>query len=221
MATDWSGLTVDILPSMTLLELLKSYLGITGTEDDVALTLALNQTGPAVERYLDRVIAQREKVENFARHFGTVVLHDLPVAEPVVVTLDGVEQTDYEWFKSRGDLAHVSRIGTSWDMPLDWRKYEQATITYTAGYMPIPADLAQAITYAASDMYKSEGTGSLPGGGSGGSGDVKSLTLYDVGSVTYDVGSSTSGSSGGVVSGSGVLNETVTNMIESYRRIIA
>jgi len=204
----------------TLLDLLKLFLGIDpgDTTNDEALTRALNMAGDMVETYLDRIVVKRETAEFFPHHFGTVILHDLPFdpTAPIVVTLDGVNQVDYKVFRSRGQLAHLSRIGQSRDSPMDWRPYEQVIVTYTAGFDPIPSDLAQAIVYVAADLYASEGTGATPGGSSGA---VKSMTIQDVGSIAYDVGGSSS-AGGGAYGSPGVISDVSAQMIARYKRMM-
>jgi len=219
MALDWSALIVDVTGDPTLLDELKAFLGITDTLQDAELTSALNKSGPMVETYLDRVIAAREVTEEYAHHFGTVTLHNLPVdtAAPVTVTLNGVDQTDYSIWLNRGKMGHLSRTGVSRDTPLDWRKYDQVDVVYTAGYSPIPSDLAQGIVWTAADMYASDGTGAAPGGASGA---VKSMSINDVGSISYDVGGSSGGGSG-IWSAPGVISEQSAQIVSRYKRMSA
>ena len=202
----------------TLLALFKEFLGIPpeDTTNDEALSQALNMAGDAVETYLDRAVVKRTLEEYFPQHFGTVVLHDLPydTAVPVAVTLDGETQDDYSVFLSRGKLAHLTRTGCRHDQPMDWRPYQQVIVTYTAGFDPIPSDLANAIIYTANEFYSSVGTGAVPGGASG---DIKSMSIYDVGSMSFDVG----GSSDGSVSATGVIPSTAAEMLLRYRRMVA
>lgn len=206
-----------------LLPLLKEYLGIdpNDTTDDAKLTKALNSAGAAIETYLDRIIPKQSVDEYFAHHFGTVVLHDFPVdtTVEVLVNLNGAAQTDYKIYQDNARLGHLSRIGHRPDMPMDWRIYDQVTVTYTAGYDPIPTDLADAIVYLAGLVYNNYGTGSIPGGG--GSGDVKSMTIHDVGSMTFDVGSSSSGDNGGAFPAAGAIPDAAAEMVSRYKRMSA
>lgn len=223
--TNWATIPVDIDPTLTLLEMLKGNLGIESynTMNDAGLTMALNIAGPQIENYLQRAIAKQAVEEYFPHHFGTVVLQHpkIDLAEPVTVTLEGVEQTGYSIYMMVGQVGHLTRTGYRQDQPMDWRPYAQVTVAYTAGYDALPTDLASAICYLAADVYKAEGTGQLPGGGAGGTGEVKTLTMYDVGSVTYDVGSESSGGSGGTASGTGIISSTVANMVYPYKRMKA
>ena len=184
---------------------------------------ALNMAGDFIETYLDRVIAKRPVDEYFPHHFGTVELHNMPVdtAEPVNVFLDGIQQGDYSVWLRRGKTAFLSKSGIRQDMPMDWRGFNQVTVTYTAGFDPIPSDLANAIIWTAALIFQSQGQGTIPGGG-GGSGEVKSMTIYDVGSISYDVGSSAS--SGGSVdsfSAAGIIPDTAAQVLSRYKRLSA
>jgi hypothetical protein len=206
-----------------LLNALKEYLGIEpdDTSQDAELLRALNLAGSVCETYLDRVIAKREVGEHFQSYFGRVTLHHTPVdhTADVTVTLDGVEMSGFEVYEERWKLPHLTRQGMQMDMPLDWRKYDRVTVTYTAGYDPIPDDLAQALVYVAADLFASQGTGTLPGGG-GSSGAVKSMSIHDVGSITYDVGNTNTGG-GGSISSFGLINETATHLLSKYKRMNA
>lgn len=208
-------------PEGTLLELLKAYLGIDPGDvtKDAELSQAINMAGDFIETYLDRVVALREVNEYFPHHFGTVILHHYPVdtAQGVVVTLNGDAQSGYTVWRGRDNLGHLSRTGMRQDTPMDWRRYDQVDVTYTAGFDPIPSDLANCIIWTAADLYNSQGTGSIPGGG--GSGEIKGMTIYDVGSITYDVGSSSSGGGDGTFTGGGVIPATVQSILTRYKRM--
>ncbi len=204
----------------TLLELLKEFLGIDpgdGSQDE-ALTQALNFAGDQAEKYLDRVVLKRETTQHFPHYFGSVILHDLPVEDPVRVYLNGVEEIgQFSWFRDRGGMAHLSRTGQRQDVPMDWRNYDSVDVTYVAGFDPIPSDLAQSIVYIAAGLYKSTGTGNIP---SKASGDVRSMTVFDVGSVSYDTGSSSGGATW-AENDSGIIPDRVASMMSGYKRMVS
>ena len=223
-SADFSGAFSNVsgAPQQTLLDQLKLFLGIPIEDDqfDEALTRALNQAGDTLEKYLDRIIVKRETIEHYPHHFGTVVLHE-PQVDPtanLTVYLNGVVQSGYDIYMMRGKVAHLTRIGHSLDVPMDWRIYDQVDVTYTAGYDPIPSDLAYAITLYASLLYTAEGTGSIP---SAGGGDIKQFQLYDVGTVSYDTGSSasTGGGSGGSTIQAGMIPAEVAQSVQFYKRM--
>lgn len=199
-----------------LLTALKLYLGIdpTDTTQDEKLTRALELALATLEKWLDRIIIRREISEEFPHHFGSVILHHLPVSPTVVVSLNGSEDTSYSWYKAVGGLAHLSRVNSRFDVPMDWRPYDQVVVTYTAGYDPIPDDLAYGVVLFAANLYESEGTSIPPATGSQ---DLRSLQLYDVGVMQMDVSSNSSPSN--FYLQSGFIPNSVAEHLMSYRRM--
>jgi hypothetical protein len=220
MAVDFANAIVDNADSDTLLALLKAFLGIDpgDTTSDTELSRALDLAGITTETYLDRIIVKREVTEFFQAQFASIILHHTPVdlTAGVVVTADGAELSGYSGYLDRARLCHLSNTGERFDVPLDWRIYNDVTVAYTAGYDPVPADLAQALVYTSAGLYSSEGTGAEPGGASGA---VKSMSLYDVGSMSFDVGSS-SGSADGAYA-TGFITPTAANLLARYKRLYA
>lgn len=222
MSFDFSVAVVegpDGSPERTLLDMLKNYLGIAEDDNsqDQNLAFAINNAGTIIENWLDRVLGKREVHEFYSHHFGTVVLHNLPVdVAGVEVSINGVVDTQYEIYLAYGKLAHLSRIGFRHDVPLDWRKYDNVVIRYTAGYDPLPLDIASGIVIFAAQIYATDGTGQPPSGG--GSGAIKSLQLYDVGMINYDVGSSEGGSSS-VSPLTGYIPQSVAQQLSKYMRL--
>jgi len=206
----------------SLLDTLKVFLGIdpSDTSQDAELDAALQQAIVAVETWLDRIVIKRSVEEYFPYHFGTVQLHEYPVdtSVDVVVTKDGVADANYIPWLQRGKMSYLSRIGSHYDTPMDWRKFSQVVITYTAGYDPLPLDLANAIVWTAAAIKDSFGTGVIPGGSSG---DVKSMSIYDVGSISYDVGVSSGGGKYVGSSSLGVIPETAAETLSRYKRMSA
>jgi hypothetical protein len=202
-------------PTMTLLDLLKIQTGVTDTTKDPVYTRALNAAGAAIESWLDTVVLRREVTERFAHHFGTVALKNIPATTLVEVNVGGQVSTDYEWFLSTGGYAYLTRTGIRWDMPMDWRPYEQVDVKYTAGFDPIPLDLSYAIVFTALAFSGVEGKGTAPGGASG---DLKQFQLYDVGSVTYDVGGG-GGGGGDIYYQSGIIANDIAESIKKYKRM--
>jgi hypothetical protein len=199
---DWSQIIDEY--EVTLLKLLRTFSGV--LDDDARLPRALDAAGPAVETYLDRAVAQREVTEHWPGHFGTVVLSNWPVADPVVVTLNGTPDASYSTFMGRG-TAYLSRIGQSRDTPIDWRPFDQVTVVYVAGWAKLPSDLAQAVVYVASGLHQSEGTGQVPST----TGDVSRMSIQDVGAIAY-----TTTDDG--LAGWGVIPGTAHEMLVRYQR---
>ena len=206
----------------SLLDALKLFMGMdpNDTTKDTQLTNALVYAIVAIETYLDRVVVQRECVEHYAHHFGVVELSQFPVntSEDVTVTLNGVEQSDYSVFLKGAQHAVLTRQTTPVDVPINWRSFDQVVVTYTAGYDPIPADMTQAIVWTASAVYETEGSATIPG--DSGNGEVKSMTIYDVGSISYNTSSSDYARSGmDYFSSRGMIPETAAQMLTAYRKM--
>lgn len=214
--------TASVTVPASLLDAFKIFLGIDpgDTTSDPELEAALQQAIAVIEGWLDRIIIKRPVDEYFAHHIGTVQLHEFPVdlTAPLNVFKDGVLDENYKPWLTRKQICNLSRTGNAYDTPVDWRPYAQVTITYTAGYDPLPSDLTNAIIWTANGFYTSTGTGTVPGGSSG---DVKSMSLYDVGSISYDVGGSSSGSSYMGANTTGPIPDSAAQILTRYRRMFA
>lgn len=208
-------------PGQTVLASFKEYLGTdpADTREDGAMSISLNAVGAMIESYLDRVVVARSVTESYEHYFGTVILSQAPAAGPVTVTADAVDvSADYTLYRDRAGAGHLSRLGMRHDIPMDWRAYAQVDVTYTGGWASIPEDLTYALLMSAGDYYGVAGTGTVPGGTAAGTGDIKQLTLYDVGSVSYDVGAADSGTGG---TGSGIIPAKALAILGPYRRYSA
>lgn len=209
-----SAFATDALGNVySLLDMLKKFLGIeTGDPtNDPELEMALNMAGTSIETWLDRAIYKRQVSEFYAHHFGTVALHHPEVhpSDGVTVVVDGSTDDSYKIFLNNARVGILSRIGHAMDCPMDWRPFEQVEVRYTAGYDPLPADLANAIVYTAADIYNSQGTGEAPSSGDG----LKALTVFDVGTLSYGASSVSER-----VGYGGVIPDTALEMILPYRR---
>lgn len=207
---------IPVGADQSLMDMLKKFLGIdlSNIDNDEKLSFALNLSGDVVEHHLDRVVVQREIEEIFEAQFDTQMLKERPtdiVVNPPKVYVDDVEDTSYKVYLDNAYQAHLTRTDLQQDIPLAWRKFAKVRVVYTAGFNPIPSPLAQAIVYTAADIYTSQGTGVMPQDTSS---DVKSVSLYDVGSVTYNVNSAYSVSVG-------VIPAVAVQLLSKYKRIAA
>ena len=196
----------DPAQSITLLELLKGQLNIdpADTSRDAELSMYLEMAGSACEKYIDNIIDQRDVSERFKTDKHPIALRYYPVSDLVGVSVDGDDQlADYELFQEEG-LSWGVKNTCGWH---EGSCFEQMTLTYTAGYDPLPADLGYAVV-AAGKVYEA------PGGAAVGS--VKKESVVGVGSIEYETGSDASG--GG---GSGMLTSSVTDVLDLYRRMWA
>ena len=186
---------------VTLLSLMKKQLGIEDYETcrDDELSMYLDMAGAACERYIDNIINERDVKESFKTDQHPIALRYNPVTALVGISVDGEDVLeDYELFHEEGLHWSVkNRCG--------WHEgscFEQMILTYTAGYNPLPADLAFAVV-TASRGYES-GTGGSIGG-------IKKEVISGVGSIEYNTDDSTGGSVG-------LLAPSVTGVLDTYMR---
>lgn len=160
----WSGETI------TLLELVKQIACVTDESRDDDYTWYLEAAGTAAEQYCNTALYARNVVDNFPNAISPVPLSNWPASALVLVELDGEDvTTDWETFVDNGILwATNNRAGTTTPT-----RFHQLAITYTAGFDPLPADLANVIARQA--LQISEQT----------TGPVKKETVVGVGSIEY------------------------------------
>ena len=190
----WSGGTT------TLLGLTKILNGIQAgdTSRDEEISLYLDMAGTACENYIDNKIVSQEVTELFAKSHAPIALRYWPAGEVTNVTIDGDDKTeDYETYTTDGIHYEVKdTCGESWNTCFD-----QMSITYTAGYDPIPSDLAFVLAR----------TGLAYGNQSGGAGSVKKESIVGVGSIEYQTIDDAEASVGAISSSSAAV-------LDSYRR---
>lgn len=214
---DAHGTPIDPAATAALLVMLKEFMGITDSTNDQELSDAIDMSISIIETYLDRAVVKRLVEDHYVAHFGTVALHhpQVDVLTDPIVTLNGIEQDGYSIYLDRAKQAYLTRTGVPYDMPFDWRKYDQVNVTYMAGYDPIPPDLSYGIVIFAAMIYNAQGSGVAP---TSASSATKQFQLYDVGQVTYDTGASEAT----VISyQSGLIPSNIAGTLYPYMRISA
>ena len=193
---DWTG---DI---STLLDLMKFRLGVcdNDTSQDEILTLYLTMAGEAAEKYLDNKLIKQEVTERIAIPYSPIDLRYWPAEAPTLIELDAEDvTTDYESFVQDG-IRWTAKNGSAMLNRDD--DFKQLDVTYMAGFDPVPADIAYALTSTA--VSYSNNAGNV-------SGAVSKEVVNGVGSITYD----TTGDSEGSV---GMLTPSTMGGLEKYRR---
>jgi hypothetical protein len=186
---------------MTLLELTKQLLAVLDTSRDAELSMYLDIAGNAAEHYIDNIIEQREITERIAKKYVPVALRYYPVTTVTSVLVDGVES--------------VASFSQGQDDGLEWviegvdnysksAEFMQMDIVYTAGFDPIPSDVAFAIVRAAILYSANAAVG----------GPIKKQVIEGVGSIEYDTSSQESSSFG-------LLPATSTAVLDRFRRMHA
>jgi hypothetical protein len=152
--------------------------------------------GAAVEMYLDNKIVQQSVTEQIACRKDILSLRYWPVVSLDSVVIDETDVVD-DWNTRTSD-------GVTWVIESRSHSYfadEQISVTYTAGYDPLPGPVGYAIAETAGNYYKK----------GGGVGDIKKEVVQGVGSVEY-VTSEDSESAVGPISGRSLA------VLEMYRR---
>ena len=189
----WGGSTI------TLLDLMKQLLNITDDTQNDELSMWLQMAGEAAEQYIDNKLAKQEVKELFASNRSPVALRYFPASTLTSVDLDGTDQTaDWQTYISDGICWAENGV-------ISKSTFEQLTITYDAGFDPLPAEVGYAITQIAVNYEAS--------GGSGSSG-IKKEVIQGVGSIEYVTSADTDGNVG-------LLAPATIGTLEKYRRIHA
>ena len=203
---------------LTLAEF-KAALGITGNEQDAVLARSLSSATSLVNGYL-----RWDPTDTNDRHYTTTVecgkrgvkLPLYPVLEVKSVTdngravVGGDGYPDGWWVdKTHGFIEDVILT------PDNRGRYSRMTVVYTAGYSPVPQELKDVVQNIAGGIFNNGGDIAPPTGG-GGSGELKSLTMFDAMSMSFDVGGSTSSDS--TSSGPAALVEAWNFVLDTYRR---
>ncbi len=188
--TEWGGNTI------TLLELMKQLMGVTDNTQDTELAMYLQMAGEAAESYIDNKIVSQSVSENFIRNISPIPLRFYPASLITGVVLDGVDQTD-DWKLYASEGIYWATNGDICSDP-----FEQLTISYNAGFEPVPADLAYALSSIAIRYEES--------GGAGGT-QVKKEVVQGVGSVEYVTSNDVDGNVG-------LLSPATIGTLTRYRR---
>jgi hypothetical protein len=168
------------MPPLVALDELKSYLGVTGTADDLRIASAASNASIMAERDTSRVFAVTSNVTRVYSTDGqaSMVVHDRPRVDPSrVVAWNGasmVEETNIWFLPDRRStevsttiqlrtydtsVAHWYKADPQWfDKNLDTRTYPNGTpndlsITGVEGHPTLPADVHQAVLELAAYLY--------------------------------------------------------------------
>ena len=201
MAVDYAGAEVEwVTGTTTLLDIVKDKLGITDTAQDDDLKLYINMAGVACENYIDNKIVSQPVTELFAMSKTPIALRYWPAADLTEVVIDGTDVTaDWELMTSDGIVWSLSNRHSA--SRVDY--FNQMSISYTAGYDPVPGDIGYAIAATSIGYYTQSGIST--------SGQIKKEVVQGVGSVEYTTDSETTTSTG-------LISSASIGVLEMYRR---
>jgi hypothetical protein len=188
----WSGGTT------TLLERTKKALNITDSSQDEDISLYLDLAGTSCEAYMDNKIVSQPVVESYAFSQTPIPLRFYPASDLTSVIIDGLETVDdWELFTTDGITYALSdRYST-----IRSGHFNQLTISYTAGYDPVPSDLGYVLVLTAIS-YKDQTSGT---------GTIKKEVINNVGSVEYAIADQLTGAVG-------LISAPSVSVLNRYRR---
>lgn len=188
----------------------KARLNITDTSKDAQIQQTLDLATAIVEGHLNRGVVRRNMQVAFRRLYGRQMhLPRYPIIKINSITLEG-GGTLYE------PVVHYA-LGII-DHP-GIHLQPNIYVDYEGGYDPLPVDLAWGM-WSVFDTLWGEAGGASGGGTTGpvvvqGSGEIKSIQIYDVGRIDYDVGAT-------VASGGGTTDHSsVSAILEPSDRLAA
>lgn len=199
------GASIDL----TVLNTVKTELGITNTTNDAWLQTKITQASAAIAASCDRVFQQETVADYFSldwrtcRSNGALVLSRTPVAS-IVSLIEGnatIDASNYEFDEQKGMVWRMlSNVrGGYWFGG-------QIVITYVGGYellTTLPFDLEQACILLVKGSWFSKTRDPL----------IKSVSIPDVASYDYW---------GGGAGGQGAaFPPDVENLVAKYRRVLA
>jgi len=186
----------------------KDRLGIVDASKDDAIAATLLATVAAVERYLDRGIAERKAYveEHFYLRGGQCILTSwlYPIDAIIAVADDDNQPIDVEAYDTTTGLVYLKNVSAP----------ARISSAIDGGYNLVdgsaPADLMTALWIVFDALYSSVDGGS---GGVGLHGSIESISAVGIGTVKYSSGSAASGGTDG-----GLIPLSAAAILASYRR---
>lgn len=155
------------------------------TSKDKEIVASLNASLAIAENYCDRKFLLKEETASFYYDItGKYSLKRYPIAEVLEVKDTDGRFPQYRVHKS---LGHI--------LLKNYNFAEELNITYIAGYDPLPADLELALWGIFDAAYASINkamSGNGVGGGTSSIGQISSINIPDVGTVSFNTGASAS-----------------------------
>jgi uncharacterized phiE125 gp8 family phage protein len=155
------------MADLTTLSAVKAWLKLTATTDDALLSGLVSSVSAWIQDYLNRTIASTSYSETY---HGTgsdrIMLANYPVTAVASVTVNGQTvqpSTGYGVVGYAFDAGSIAYIGGCFP-----EGFANVSVSYTAGYAAVPADLAQACVelvafrYRERDRIGQTGTGMGP-----------------------------------------------------------
>lgn len=202
------------------IEALRVRAGLDPTDDtkDAQLIMAADTTLSIVETYLDRKLEYMDDSETFY-YQEPLLVRRWPMEQGSVTTIFLLDNDIEEPFTISNRMIDYEKgiiYGQRYDVP-----NRVVIVEYTGGFDPIPNDLLWSL-WAVFDAYwaATPGWASSSGGVITGSGEVKKVSLVGIGSVDFDVGTSSAGGDSSSLNADpwGLIPAEIISIIDRYRR---
>ena len=180
----------------------KTYLGLTTTDDDARLTLIISWTEALIHAYLGRNLNEATYThKSYKPVSDNIQLDNYPVSSITSITIDGETKT-------LADYDLVEDVGIVYG---DFTTGDFVTIIYVGGYATLPTPIEDCFYAIIEDRYKEYK------GISGA--EVRDVTLFDFAKVSYDTSTTNSGSRSLTYTG---VNSTghVPQVLQNYLGIL-
>jgi len=190
-----------------ILPILRVRIGLAAddTTKDTELTLSFNTAVALAENYCDRKFDYKaDAIEYFTYDSDkTISLERYPLLSITSITThDSQIVTPPIRFDRKAGIVYLCGYAND----------EELTVEYAGGYQVLPDDLLQAFLFIFDGVWK-DNSGSS--GGSTPTGDIKAISIPDVGRVEFDTGSAAASSTGDW----GMIPDNATAILShGYRR---
>lgn len=173
---------------------LKDSLGIAQLDvtKDTLLNSSLFQANALIAGYigvdLSDTVTQRSFTSVIDSTRNHLQLPVFPIIEVVSLSADGVTvSVDNNGWRLEPELGIIEGADGAWYHGDRWGT--RMVAVYRSGYSPVPVDLQAVCINIAGSIYNNGGSLASSVAGVGGTGELKSLTMFDAMSMSFDVGS--------------------------------
>lgn len=169
----------------------KTYMGVTTSDDDARITQMMTWTENQIHDYLGRNLnSDTYTQKNFEPNSGILQLKNYPVDSITSVDFDGdtKETSDFDLDEDYGTLHGI------------FTNVTKVTTVYVGGYATLPVTIEDVFYHVVEDMYNDYLSG-------GNTAEIKDVTLFDFAKVSYDTSTISNSSS---ISYSGVESKGYT-----------
>jgi hypothetical protein len=185
------------------IEGLRERIGLVSSDDskDVAIESVFGIAVDLVETYLDRILRYGSYTETFAHFAGKIVsLKAYPIDTVDVIVYANGQEPPYHFNREAGLVYLDSFI-----------RAHELSISYSGGYRTLPSGILMAVIGTFDNVWTEI---SAKVGAVSGVGEIKSISVPDVGTISYQ----SSGTGGGAGKDFGQVPAALLDVLSTYRR---